>query len=154
MQTVTAQLLSLLGLPQSPKSLPVRLSTLTRLHGASLIFSASSTLGALARLTKTLPSIAIPNTVASSVDLTIRHLHEACSSLRDGKFHTALQNAIIAEAEAERAFFERSMVGQVYFPDEHKVAVYLPLLGPIAVPLVTSALKELKRFRAKKPAKS
>jgi len=36
------------------------------------------------------------------------------------------------------------MVGQVYFPDEHKVAVYLPLLGPVTVPLVMAALKELK----------
>jgi phosphatidylinositol glycan class S len=147
MATFTAQLLSLLGLPHSPKSLPVRLATLTRLHTASLLFSTSSTLGALARLTRTLPSIAIPNTVASSVDLTIAHLNAACSSMREGNFHAALQNARIAETEAESAFFERSMVGQVYFPDEHKVAVYLPLLGPVAVPLVMSAVKEIKRWR-------
>lgn len=38
------------------------------------------------------------------------------------------------------------MVGQVYFPDEHKVAVYLPLLGPIGVPLVVGLLKEIKRI--------
>jgi GPI-anchor transamidase subunit S len=150
MQTFSNQLLSLLGLPQSPDSLPVRLSTLTRIHAASLIFSVSSTLGALARLTETLPSISIPNTVASSVSITIEHLQQACTDLRDGKFHSALENARISEAEAERAFFERSMVGQVYFPDEHKVAVYMPLLGPIAVPLVTSALKEIRRLRGKK----
>jgi phosphatidylinositol glycan class S len=147
MHTFSNQLLSLLGLPSSPQSLHVRLSTLTRIHASSLIFSASSTLGALARLTKTLPSIAIPNTVAASVDLTIEHLQLACDDLRAGKFHAALEHARVAEAQAERAFFERSMVGQVYFPDEHKVAVYLPLLGPIAVPLITSALKELKKLR-------
>ena len=39
------------------------------------------------------------------------------------------------------------MVGQVYFPDEHKVAVYLPLLGPVGVPLVMSAVKEVRRVR-------
>lgn len=150
MQTFSSQLLQLLALPQSPQSLPVRLSTLTRIHTASLIYSASSTLGALARLTKTLPSISIPNTVAASVDLTIQHLHQACADLRDGKFHSALENARVSEAEAERAFFERSMVGQVYFPDEHKVAVYLPLLGPIAVPLVASAIKEIRRLRDKR----
>jgi phosphatidylinositol glycan class S len=38
------------------------------------------------------------------------------------------------------------MVGQVYFPDEHKVAVYLPLLGPIGVPLVLGLLKEVRRI--------
>lgn len=144
MLTFLNQLFSLLGVPQSPASLPLRLSTLERVRAASLLFSASSTLGALARLTKALPSISIPDTVAESVDQTIAHLHQACDDLRQGRFHGALEHARIAEAEAEKAFFERSMVGQVYFPDEHKVAVYLPLLGPVAVPLVMAALKELQ----------
>jgi phosphatidylinositol glycan class S len=147
MQTFSNQLLSLLGLPQSPHSLPLRMSTLSRVHTASLLFSASSTLGALARLTKTLPSIAIPDTVAHDVQQTIKHLQRACDDLRDGRFRKALESARTAEEMAERAFFERSMVGQVYFPDEHKVAVYLPLLGPVAVPLVMAAVKEFKMWR-------
>lgn len=147
--TFSTQLLSLLGVPQTPASLPLRLATLVRVRAASLLFSASSTLGSLARLTLALPSIAIPDTVADSVDQTIAHLHEACNDLRDGRFHRALSNARIAEAGAEKAFFERSMVGQVYFPDEHKVAVYLPLLGPVAVPLVMAGLKEIKKLTAK-----
>lgn len=144
MHAFSNQLLSLLGMPQSPASLPLRLSTLKRVRLASLLFSASSTLGALARLTKALPSIPIPDTVAKSIDLTTEHLQEACNHLREGRFQGALEHARTAEAEAEKAFFERSMVGQVYFPDEHKVAVYLPLLGPVAVPLVMAGLKELK----------
>lgn len=46
------------------------------------------------------------------------------------------------------------MVGQVYFPDEHKVAVYLPLLGPVAVPLVMAALKEVKKISARRMSKA
>lgn len=152
MVTFSNQLLSLLGMPQTPASLPLRLSTLTRVRAASLLFSASSTLGALARLTQALPSISIPDTVAKSVDETIAHLHQACNDLREGRFEGALEHARIAELEAEKAFFERSMVGQVYFPDEHKVAVYLPLLGPVAVPLVMAALKELKKMSARAKA--
>ena len=142
------QLLSLLGTPQTPSSLPLRLLTLTRVRAASLLLSASSTLGSLARLTLALPSISIPESVAGSVDKTISHLHETCTDLREGRFHSALQHARIAEAEAERGFFEKSMVGQVYFPDEHKVAVYLPLLGPVGVPLIMGAIKEIKRLWA------
>jgi phosphatidylinositol glycan class S len=144
MHTFSNQLTSLLGLPQTPASLPLRLSTLVRVRAASLLFSASSTLGALARLYNALPSIPVPDTVAKSVDLATAHLQHACDNLRDGRFQGALEHARIAEAEAEKAFFERSMVGQVYFPDEHKVAVYLPLLGPVAVPLVMAALKEVQ----------
>ncbi|KAJ4384094.1 GPI transamidase component [Didymella sp. IMI 355093] len=144
MHTFSDQLTTLFGLPQAPASLPLRISTLERVRAVSLIFSASSTLGALAQVYQKMPSIPVPDNVAQSVDSTIAHLHQACSFLREGRFQSALEHARVAEVEAEKAFFERSMVGQVYFPDEHKVAVYLPLLGPVAVPLVMAALKELK----------
>jgi phosphatidylinositol glycan class S len=144
MHTFSEQLTSLFGLPQAPASLPLRIATLERVRAASLISSASSTLGALAQVYQKLPSIPVPDNVAQSADSTIIHLQQACDYLREGRFHTALEHARVAEVEAEKAFFERSMVGQVYFPDEHKVAVYLPLLGPVAVPLVMAALKEIK----------
>lgn len=144
--TFSHQLLSFLGVPQTPPSLPLQLQTLTRVRVASLLLSASSTMGSLARLTVALPSIAIPETVSTAVDTTLLRLRSTCDALKGGKFKDALDHARIAEAEAEKGFFEKSMVGQVYFPDEHKVAVYLPLLGPVGVPLVMSALKELKRL--------
>lgn len=146
MLTFADQLSSLVGLPKSPPSLALRISSLTRQRATSLVLSASSTLGALARLTLKLQSIAIPKSVASSVDATISHLNQACANMREGRYHAALVNARTAEEEAEQAFFEPSMVGQVYFPDEHKVAVYVPLLGPMAVPLVIALLNEMKKL--------
>lgn len=145
--TFSHQLLSLLGAPDSPASLPLQLSSMTRVQAASLLLSASSTLGSLARMTVALPSIPVPENVAIGVDQVLHNLRETCASLRNGQFNTALRHARVAEVEAEKAFFEKSMVGQVYFPDEHKIAVYLPLLGPTGVPLVTSLIKELKRLR-------
>ena len=150
--TFSHQLLSLLGAPQTPPSLPLQLQTLTRIRAASLLLSASSTMGSLARLTVALPSIAIPETVSSAVDTTLMHLQTTCDALKEGRFKDALDNARIAEIQAEKGFFEKSMVGQVYFPDEHKVAVYLPLLGPVGVPLLMSALKELRRLWASRKA--
>ncbi|KAF4549733.1 GPI transamidase component PIG-S-like protein [Elsinoe fawcettii] len=147
--TFAEQLVTLLGLPKTPSSLPIQLGALTRERAASLILSASSTLGALSRLTLKLTSIAIPDSVAQSVDKTISHLDHACKDLRNARYSSALKHARTAEAEAEQAFFEPSMVGQVYFPDEHKVAVYVPMLGPMAVPLIMALLKELKKLRQK-----
>ncbi|EME87502.1 uncharacterized protein MYCFIDRAFT_97278, partial [Pseudocercospora fijiensis CIRAD86] len=147
MLTFADQIAALLGVPSSPPSLPLRINSLTRERATSLIMSASSTLGALSRLTLKLTSIAIPDSVANSVDETLHRLDQACSDLRSGRFQSALRNARTAEEEVEKAFFEPSMVGQVYFPDEHKVAVYVPLLGPMAVPLIMSSLKELQKFR-------
>jgi phosphatidylinositol glycan class S len=144
MHTFSDQLISLFGLPQGPASLPLRISSLERFRAASLIISTSSTLGALAQVYQKLPSIPVPDNVAQSAALTITHLQQACDYMQQGRFQSALENAQVAQVEAEKAFFERSMVGQVYFPDEHKVAVYLPLLGPVAVPLVMAALKEIR----------
>lgn len=150
--TFSNQLTSLLGVPSAPAtSLPMRLSTLTRVRAASLFFSASSTMGSLARLVSTLPSISIPDSVADNVASTLQHLDMACANFKKGAFNQALEDAKVAEAHAEKAFFEKSMVGQVYFPDEHKVAVYLPLLGPVAVPLVVAAIRELKGLLRRRP---
>lgn len=146
MLTFTSHLLSLTGTPQSG-SLPLRLSTLSRIRSADLLLRASSTLGSLARLAMALPSISIPESVAEGVSKTISHLRLACETLGGPE---GLEHARIAEAEAERAFFEKSMVGQLYFPDEHKLAVYLPLLGPIAVPLLMGLLNELKAWKKRR----
>ena len=150
--TFSHQLLSFLGAPQTPPSLPLQLQSLTRIRAASLLLSASSTMRSLACLTMALPSIAIPETVSSAVDTTLMHLRTTCNALKEGRFSDALEHARIAEIQAEKGFFEKSMVGQVYFPDEHKVAVYLPLLGPVGVPLIMSAVKELRRLRASRKA--
>ncbi|KAE8447006.1 hypothetical protein EG329_011140 [Mollisiaceae sp. DMI_Dod_QoI] len=140
------QLMSLLGAPEAG-SLPLRLMTLVRVRSAGLLLKASGTMGSLARLTLALPSISIPRSVADGVYTTIEHLRKACDGL-GGK--EGLENARIAEEAAEKAFFEKSMVAMVYFPDEHKVAVYLPLLGPVGVPLVMGVLKEVKAWRKRR----
>lgn len=53
---------------------------------------------------------------------------------------------------AEKAFFDDKMVSKLYFPDEHKYAIYTPLFGPLALPLVMALLKEVqgifKRWKA------
>ncbi|KAI0204392.1 phosphatidylinositol-glycan biosynthesis class S protein [Astrocystis sublimbata] len=146
MLTFASHLLSLLGTPQSG-SLPMRLSTLTRVRSVDMLLRASSSLGSLARLSLALPSISIPSSVADGVAKSIHHLELACSKLGTTE---SLEHARIAETEAERAFFEKSMVGQLYFPDEHKVTVYLPLLGPMGVPLLMGLLTEFKAWKARK----
>ena len=150
--TFSQHLLDLLGLPSPDSPFQLRLQSQTRILALRLLSSASSTLGSLARLTQTLTSISIPDTVATSVTRTVSHLEQACADVKVGEFQSALDNARTADEEAEKAFFHKSMVGQVYFPDEHKIAVYLPLLGPVAVPLIMTAIKELKAYLAERKA--
>ncbi|CCE29944.1 hypothetical protein E4U22_001087 [Claviceps purpurea] len=143
-------LLTLLGTPQSG-SLPLRLSTLARIRTMDLLLRAASSLGSLARLSPSLPSISIPRTVADGVSSSLQHLEQACANLGGTE---GLLHAQTAEEEAERAFFEKSMVGQLYFPDEHKIAVYLPLLGPTGVPLVLGAINEIRNWIKRRKQKA
>lgn len=154
MLTFTEQLATLVGLPSDAGSLDDRILRLKQDRAASLVRSTSSTLGALSRLTLKLTAIAIPDTVAHAVQETLSRLDQACDAFRRNDWDSALQHARIGNDEIETAFFEPSMVGQVYFPDEHKVAVYVPLLGPMAVPLVMAAIKEIRGWRQARKAKT
>jgi GPI-anchor transamidase subunit S len=146
-----SQLLSLLGAsPSEPtaraRPMRLRLAAYKRLSALTLYLKAASSLGSLARLAQRLSNIPIPRNVAQLVDDSISNLSASRSAFLESRWDDALRHATVAFADSEKAFFDKSMVGQVYFPDEHKVAVYLPLLGPVGVPLVIGLLREAKRF--------
>ncbi|KAJ9605110.1 GPI transamidase component [Cladophialophora chaetospira] len=156
-QTFASQLLSLLGVLQSSdntkaRPLQLRLDAYKRLSTLTLYLKAASSLGSLARLAQRLSNIPIPRDVAQLVDDAISNLCSSRHALLESKWDEALSYAKVAFRDSEKAFFDKSMVGQVYFPDEHKVAVYLPLLGPVGVPLVIGLLREVKRFISSKRA--
>ena len=58
-----------------------------------------------------------------------------------------------AESHASRSFFDPSMLAMLYFPDEHKYAVYTPLFGPLFVPLFVTLAREVRAARARKAAR-
>lgn len=41
------------------------------------------------------------------------------------------------------------MLALLYFPDEHKYAVYTPFFAPVMVPLLAALLKEWKDWKKK-----
>ncbi|RMZ89083.1 hypothetical protein DV736_g3676, partial [Chaetothyriales sp. CBS 134916] len=149
-ETFVSQLLSLLGVLdfEGHHSLPLRLRAHKRFMGLALSARASSSLASLARIAKRLEQIPIPKHVAQLVDNSMANLTAFTAASKDARWTEAVEHAADAYVDSEQAFFDKSMVGQVYFPDEHKVAVYLPLLGPVGVPLVVALIKEIKRFLA------
>lgn len=118
-------------------------------------------MGALARLVRKIPNMAIPQEIRSDVLLTLSHLDkvfslllshilhvsgltQTCAALHSSAFNVALQHSSLALEYAEKAFFDDKMVSMLYFPDEHKYAIYTPLFGPLALPLLMALLKELQ----------
>jgi phosphatidylinositol glycan class S len=48
---------------------------------------------------------------------------------------------------ASRAFFNPGMLALLYFPAEHKYAVYSPLFASAMIPLIATAVKEIRAWR-------
>jgi phosphatidylinositol glycan class S len=44
--------------------------------------------------------------------------------------------------QAERAFFHRSVLSLLYFPGEHKLAVYMPLCAPLGTAVLVRAVHQ------------
>lgn len=71
----------------------------------------------------------------------------------DGAARRALRWAREALRRAEAAYFDPTMVPQLYFPQDHLMAVYMPFLGPLVFPLVWGFAQEVVRYRRKRRAK-
>lgn len=65
-------------------------------------------------------------------------------------------NALYFSAEANefssRAFFNPGMLALLYFPAEHKYAVYVPLFGPVSLPFLLVLFKEVKEWSKERRA--
>ncbi len=64
----------------------------------------------------------------------------------------ALQYSSEALTLASRAFFNPGMLALLYFPAEHKYAVYTPLFASVAAPLVAAVLREVAAWRKQRKA--
>jgi phosphatidylinositol glycan class S len=64
---------------------------------------------------------------------------------------TSLSQAFTYSAEAfnlaSRAFFNPGMLALLYFPAEHKYAVYAPLFASAVIPLFVAALREFMAWK-------
>jgi len=123
------------------------------------------TLSSLGRLVADTPNMVVLDPIQEDVTQALWDVQEACekvkvsssssSSSSGSVVEEALRHSRDALEKAESAFFDPTMVSMLYFPDEHKYAIYMPLFVPISVPLFLSLLKELKKYTtAKKEAKA
>lgn len=63
------------------------------------------------------------------------------------------RNSAEAMTLASRAFFNPGMLALLYFPAEHKYAVYTPLFASAVIPLFVAALKEIRNWRRERKEK-
>uniref|UniRef100_A0A663F0C8 Phosphatidylinositol glycan anchor biosynthesis class S n=1 Tax=Aquila chrysaetos chrysaetos TaxID=223781 RepID=A0A663F0C8_AQUCH len=124
-------------------------------HTVENIATVSTTLTSLAQLLDKIGNIVIKDDVASEVYQAVASAQSAMAELAAGHLHLAFQASKEAVTSSERAFFDPSLLHLLYFPDDQKFAIYIPLFLPMAVPILLSLAKIVReaRQRKKEPSK-
>lgn len=110
-----------------------------------MVHSATRTLQSLVQLLDEIGNIVINAAVGRAVHEAYESVREAKALLAQNRLAEAVQKARIAFDQAERAFYDPSMLALLYFPDDQKFAVYIPLFMPILLPVLLSVI-EMWRF--------
>lgn len=152
-ETFASQLYELLGVPQTPPLPYMRVDSFHRITTFKNLKRSLETLTALVKLSSSLNGISIPESTKIHVEEALASYDAAIKSLGStGGYSRAVEQAADCAESSDKAFFEKEMVQQAYFPSEHKLAVYLPLLGPICSIVFFGAIKLFKLWREEKKA--
>jgi phosphatidylinositol glycan class S len=128
----------------------LELDMLVRQRAVENVVDAVGTISSLAKLVDEIPNMVVLDHIQAEIYQALSSLQQSCLALRSGVYSAALDHSIRAIKRAEQAFFDPTMVSMLYFPDEHKYAIYMPLFVPISVPLVMVVMKEVRAVREKR----
>ncbi|OQV25378.1 GPI transamidase component PIG-S [Hypsibius exemplaris] len=125
------------------------LDTLIKKRTQMNVDDSISTLKSLASLLGQMGNIAINEVVGRNIYEAVRHINEAKEHFDAGDFSEALSHSRRAWEKSERAFYDPSLLEQLYFPDDQKFAIYVPLFLPSGLPVLMSAVKWYKSRKAR-----
>ncbi|KAG6335447.1 hypothetical protein ID866_3646 [Astraeus odoratus] len=123
-----------------------QLDSLLRNRALENIIGSQQTLYSIVKLVEQIGNMPVDETVKGDVQNALTALDQAYRST-PGPPVTALQWSSEALSQASHAFFNPGMLALLYFPAEHKYAVYTPLFASIAVPLIVALGRELYAWR-------
>ncbi|XP_068623435.1 GPI transamidase component PIG-S [Battus philenor] len=126
--------------------------TLLRIRTLEQISTAESTLQSLAQLLGEISNIVINDEVGASINAAVDAIQKAGALAKGGDLLEAYRTSLEGFLAAETAFMEPSLLALLYFPDDQKYAIYIPLFLPIMFPVVLS-LKNLFNWLRRSPKK-
>ncbi|KAG1720043.1 phosphatidylinositol-glycan biosynthesis class S protein-domain-containing protein [Suillus lakei] len=149
------QLAALLGVPPVPLGLSVeescilsdwQLDALLRRRAWQNVQGSQDTLHSIVKLVDQINNMPVGQVVRDDVLDALASLHEAYRTAVASPA-LALRWSSKALSMASRAFFNPGMLALLYFPAEHKYAVYTPLFASISVPLVVALIRDFMAWR-------
>ncbi|XP_013145055.1 PREDICTED: GPI transamidase component PIG-S isoform X2 [Papilio polytes] len=126
------------------------LDALLRLRTLEQLAAAHHHLRSLAQLLGEISNIVINDEVGAGINSAVTSSGAGRAAAERGALLRAYRDSLDAYLAAETAFMEPSLLALLYFPDDQKYAIYIPLFLPIMFPVVLS-LKNLLLWLKKKP---
>ncbi|OWY91329.1 hypothetical protein PHMEG_00040132 [Phytophthora megakarya] len=126
----------------------------------TIMQTAIETLQSTVELVEALPELSVLERVQTRVETAVSRLEtilcsenkqQECVDVSD--LSSLLAMARQASEFTDAAYYDHTMIRQLYFPQEQMLGVYAPLLAPLILPFVLGLIRELKRIKAKRAAK-
>ncbi|CAG7849809.1 SubName: Full=Uncharacterized protein {ECO:0000313/EMBL:KIM28034.1} [Serendipita indica DSM 11827] len=160
--TFRTQLLTLLGVPALPSNVKFaethsgslsewQVDALLRKRTRENAEGSIQALTSIVKLVDQLENMPVGPDVRDDVLRSLEEL-EFIQSTNGGNASERFANSRRALEYSSRAFFNPGMVGQLYFPAEHKYAIYM-LFAPASMPLIVTGLKMAKGWFRKRREK-
>ena len=109
------------------------------------ILDSKSTLSSLAHLLSQIPNIVISEDIGDIVQTSVANIITGSDQLRLGNLRKSYSHSRKALELSETAFFDKSLLKLLYFPDDQKYAIYIPYFLPVGFAVLLS-LKSLVQF--------
>ena len=155
MEIFASQLFQLLGIPSHSKSPLLRYDKLSRVVMVKNTRNSLEKLQSLIKLAESLNGITIPDATKDYANKALQSIYESFNLSSKQNYKGAMKASSQSLDSSNKAFFAKQMVQQAYFPNEHKLAVFLPLLGPVGSIITLGSLKLLLEYiRDKKKLKT
>lgn len=153
----SSQLSSLLGIYKDAATAPsqIAIDGLAWRRTLEATRRTVETLEGILRLVEKIPNLGVNALVRDEVELALEKLEQVRATAHERPpssdiAERSLEAASDALTHASRAFFHPSMLGMLYFPDEHKYAIYTPLFGPLLLPLIAALVREIKLWKRRR----
>lgn len=115
--------------------------------------TSASTLRSLAQLLGKIRNIVIQDHIGKQVEEAVSSIRSSHSYLAQGKLEKAFLKSKQAIIASEKAFFDPSLLELLYFPEDQKFAIYIPLFLPISLPVLASLYKSFQWIKNQKKPK-
>jgi len=102
------------------------------------ILESRTTLRSLSHLLSQIPNIVIREDIATKVSNSVGGINKSVKMLEEGLLEIGFSSSRMAREESETAFFDPSLLALLYFPDDQKYAIYIPLFLPVGIPVLLS----------------